>query len=107
MDRQDRQPVNGTWARRPAPVGDCRHARQFDPPGWQSHHIVYRHSHLIPLDPDELWEAIRMRAFELFEDRMCTGRAGTADEDWLRAEREVRTRQAEIVAGQGTHPAVP
>ena len=48
--------------------------------------------------PDDLEPKIRMRAYELYEQRGCT--PGQESEDWLAAEREVLARHT-----QQTHTA--
>jgi hypothetical protein len=91
MDRFIRQPVIGTWAHRPAPAPDGRDlTHDEDPRGWGSHHTVYQHSAIEPPTEAEIVDIIRIRAYEVFLDRTRTGRAGSADGDWLTAERQVR-----------------
>jgi hypothetical protein len=108
MDRFIRQPVDGTWAKRPLPAPDARDvAHERDPRGWANHHAVYQHSFLQPLGPEELLDAVRMRAYELYTDRVRTGRHGSAVDDWLRAEREVMATQRELIRRSGEHAAVP
>lgn len=108
MDRFIRVPVNGMWARRPLPEPDAHDvAHAKDPLGWGAHHGVYHHSYLLPLGPEELFEAIRMRAYERYCDRTRAGRAGTATDDWAAAEREVFSSQRELIRHSGEHPAVP
>lgn len=93
MDRFLRQPVNGTWAHRPAAPPDGHGApHDRDPHGWAAHHTVYQHSAIEPFTEEELLGIIRLRAYEIFQDRQRTGRAGTADQDWATAERQVRQR---------------
>jgi hypothetical protein len=91
MDRFIRQPVIGTWAHRPAPPPDGRDlTHDEDPRGWDSHHTVYQHPSIEPPTEEEMIAIIRARAYEIFLDRVRTNRAGTADRDWLAAERQVR-----------------
>jgi len=45
--------------------------------------------------PGDMEEQIRMRAYELYEERGCT--PGHEDDDWLTAERQVMAKHA----GQG------
>ncbi len=55
-----------------------------------------KHPQLIHSDPQQVEEAIRTRAYELYEER---GRDdGHELEDWLRAEQEVTTRKIRTTA---------
>lgn len=105
MDREDRQAVKGTWTMRPAPAGD-HHVHQKDPHGWRTHHAGYTRPHTAAAKPEELVEAIRARAFELFVERQRIGAQGSPERDWLLAEREVLARNAHPSCGSA-HPAVP
>jgi Protein of unknown function (DUF2934) len=43
--------------------------------------------------PDELQDAVRRRAYEIYEERAGSGRESNAEEDWLQAEAEILTHQ--------------
>jgi hypothetical protein len=51
-------------------------------------------SHVIEL-PDQLQDAIRGRAYEIYEQRAGSGMDRSAEADWLQAEAEILTRQFE------------
>lgn len=106
MDREDRIAVIGTWTRHAKPPAE-QHEHDKDPRGWRSHHSGYEQPRVDLLEPEGLVDAIRARAFELFERRMRTGVQASPEHDWLQAEREILAAQAELVAGRGPHPAVP
>lgn len=88
MDRDIRAPVTGTWARRPLPAGDAL-VRDRDPRGWRAHHGAYAHAHARAADEPGRLEAIRARAFDIYLERLKWGWSGTAQADWLAAERDV------------------
>lgn len=88
MDRDDRRSVIGTWPRHhPVPPPPPKTDR--DPRGWKSHHTAYEHPNPAALTPEELLEAIRARAYAIWQRRVEAGHPGTALEDWLQAEREL------------------
>ena len=43
--------------------------------------------------PDELEEAVRRRAYEIYEERAGSGMESSAEDDWLQAEAEILTHQ--------------
>ncbi len=43
--------------------------------------------------PDELEEAVRRRAYEIYEQRAGSGMEGNAEDDWLQAEAEILTHR--------------
>jgi hypothetical protein len=43
--------------------------------------------------PDELEEAVRRRAYEIYEERVGSGIESNAEDDWLHAEAEILTHQ--------------
>jgi hypothetical protein len=43
--------------------------------------------------PDELEEAVRRRAYEIYEERVRSGMELNAQDDWLQAEAEILTHQ--------------
>ena len=49
-------------------------------------------SHVIEL-PDQLQDAIRGRAYEIYEQRAGSGMDRSAEADWLQAEAEILTHQ--------------
>jgi DUF2934 family protein len=60
--------------------------------------IMKKDSHRKPVATADLWieEAIRERAYELFEAR--GGQDGYELEDWLRAEEEITARKSDAAA---------
>lgn len=104
MDRQDRIAVIGTWQRHSRPPAEI-HARAEDPRGWRSHHARYAERLPAQLSPEELVEAIRARAYEIYQHRTREGMHAGPEQDWLQAEREILA--AEIAKSAKAHPAVP
>ena len=49
-------------------------------------------SHSLEL-PDELEDAVRRRAYEIYEERAGSGMESSAEADWLQAEAEILTHQ--------------
>jgi Protein of unknown function (DUF2934) len=49
-------------------------------------------SHSVEL-PHELEDAVRRRAYEIYQERAGGGMESSAEDDWLRAEAEVLTHQ--------------
>ena len=49
-------------------------------------------SHSVEL-PDEVEDAVRRRAYEIYEQRAGSGMASSAQDDWLQAEAEIVTHQ--------------
>jgi hypothetical protein len=43
--------------------------------------------------PDELEEAVRRRAYEIYEERARSGMESNAEQDWLQAEAEILTHR--------------
>ena len=42
--------------------------------------------------PDELEDAVRRRAYEIYQERAGSGIENSAEDDWLQAEAEILTR---------------
>ncbi len=49
-------------------------------------------SHSVEL-PDELKDAVRRRAYEIYEERAGRGMESSPENDWLQAEAEILTHQ--------------
>jgi DUF2934 family protein len=43
--------------------------------------------------PDEVEEAVRRRAYEIYEERARSGMESNAEQDWLQAEAEILTHR--------------